>query len=101
MVVLVKSQRTDVSSFLTYCIFCNAEACQEGGEVIIINTWQENDQVVVTIKDTGTGINLEDVDLIFQPFYSTKSKVKGTEMGPSVSYGIIKKQDKGTYLHQS
>ena len=40
-------------------------------------------------KDTGTGINPENMEQIFQPFYSTKGEVKGTGLGLSVSHGII------------
>jgi hypothetical protein len=33
------------------------------------------------------------MELIFQPFYTTKPEVKGTGLGLSVSYGIIKSHD--------
>lgn len=67
-----------------------ADACQQPGGVITVSTWQENDQVAVAIKDTGIGIHPEMMDLIFQPFYTTKPAVKGTGLGLSVSYGIVK-----------
>lgn len=69
-----------------------ADACHLPGGVITIKTWQENaDMVATSIKDTGVGIQPSDVDMIFQPFYTTKPEVKGTGLGLSVSYGIIKK----------
>ena len=46
--------------------------------------------VATAIHDTGIGIRPEDVDMIFQPFYTTKPEVKGTGLGLSVCYGIIK-----------
>lgn len=68
-----------------------ADACHRPGGVITIKTWQENKEMVATaIKDTGIGIQPSDIDLIFQPFYTTKPEVKGTGLGLSVSYGIIK-----------
>jgi len=45
----------------------------------------------VAIKDTGVGINPEQMDQIFQPFHTTKGEARGTGLGLSVSYGIIKK----------
>lgn len=68
-----------------------ADACQRPGGVITIKTWQENaDMVALAINDTGIGIQPSDIDMIFQPFYTTKPEVKGTGLGLSVSYGIIK-----------
>lgn len=67
-----------------------ADACPQAGGVITISTRQEHDRVAVAIKDTGVGIKPEEMELIFQPFYTTKPEVKGTGLGLSVSYGIIK-----------
>lgn len=67
-----------------------ADACQQSGGVITVSTWQENDKVAVAIKDTGVGIAPERMEMIFQPFYTTKAEVKGTGLGLSVSYGIVK-----------
>jgi len=67
------------------------DACEKPNCVITVSTWQETDKVAVAIKDTGCGIKAENIDLIFQPFFSTKPEVKGTGLGLSVSYGIVKK----------
>lgn len=66
-----------------------ADACQKGGGIITISTRQEEDRVAVAIKDNGTGIESEKLDLIFQPFYTTKPEVKGTGLGLSVCHGIV------------
>jgi len=66
-----------------------ADACQQPGGVITVRTRQEGDRVAVAIKDTGIGIKPEEMELIFQPFYTTKPEVKGTGLGLSVSYGIV------------
>lgn len=67
-----------------------ADACHQDGGEITISTWQEDQRVAVAIKDTGTGIEPEKMDQLFQPFYTTKPGVKGTGLGLSVSDGIIK-----------
>jgi two-component system NtrC family sensor kinase len=72
-------------------LFINAiQAMEGGGELFIDASYdQEQDQVVLTIRDTGTGIKKEILPNIFDPFFTTKS-TKGTGLGLSVSYGIIR-----------
>jgi len=66
------------------------DACHLRGAMITINTRQDGDKVAVAFKDNGTGIKPEEMERIFQPFYTTKPAVKGTGLGLSVSYGIVK-----------
>jgi two-component system, NtrC family, sensor kinase len=72
-------------------LFINAiQAMPQGGE-LFINASRENANgfVIVTVRDTGTGIKKEVLPYIFDPFFTTKS-TKGTGLGLSVSYGIIR-----------
>ena len=52
---------------------------------------KEGDYVVLTISDTGTGISPDDLDKIFEPFY-TKRKMgrSGTGLGMAVVWGTVK-----------
>lgn len=45
--------------------------------------------VVLSVRDTGSGIPEDIKDKIFNPFFTTKEKGKGTGLGLSVTYGII------------
>ena len=53
------------------------------------------DKVVVSVSDNGTGIPMNVLDKIFQPFFTTKSTGEGTGLGLSLSYDIITKGHDG------
>ncbi|MBK9502325.1 MAG: ABC transporter substrate-binding protein [Leptospiraceae bacterium] len=50
--------------------------------------------VIISIKDTGSGISLDIKNKVFEPFFTTKEIGKGTGLGLAISYGIIE-QHKG------
>lgn len=48
------------------------------------------DYVVVTVSDTGKGIAAEDMDKVYEPFFTTKEVGEGPGLGLSMVYGFIK-----------
>jgi signal transduction histidine kinase len=72
-------------------LFINAiQAMPKGGDLFIsAGHDSETGNLILEVRDTGTGIPQEILPNIFDPFFSTKG-TKGTGLGLSVSYGIIR-----------
>ncbi|MGD0991934.1 MAG: ATP-binding protein [Gemmatimonadales bacterium] len=47
------------------------------------------DEVVIALSDTGKGIPRQDIQKIFEPFYTTKPQGRGTGLGLSICYSIV------------
>jgi two-component system NtrC family sensor kinase len=77
------------------------EAMPEGGKLTVTTRFdREKDRIEIRVSDTGPGIPEEDVERIFEPFYTTKAEGKGVGLGLSVAYGIIR-QHQGEIHFQS
>jgi two-component system NtrC family sensor kinase len=63
-------------------------AMPRGGKVLL-STSSESGDVVVRVRDTGTGIRPEHLGRIFEPFFTTKPDGKGTGLGLSIVQGIV------------
>ncbi|MGR3175673.1 MAG: response regulator [Candidatus Scalindua sp.] len=62
---------------------------RDGGSVSF-NTWSDEDNVFVSISDTGKGMSEDVKKKIFDPFFTTR-RPEGSGLGLSVTYGIIKR----------
>jgi polar amino acid transport system substrate-binding protein len=63
----------------------------DSGEITLTTAFDPSiNDVVLTVRDTGTGIDPEHLSHLVDPFFTTKREMGGTGLGLSVSAGIVK-----------
>ena len=83
-----KADRVQLQQVFMNLMLNGIEAMKDtGGELTIKSEATENEQLLISIKDTGVGLPTEQLDRIFSAFFTTKSQ--GTGMGLSISRTII------------
>lgn len=71
-------------------------AMPAGGELQIVTAPKKRDRregLAISVKDTGMGIARENLERVFEPFFTTRANDGGTGLGLSVSYGIVADHD--------
>jgi signal transduction histidine kinase len=83
--------RDSISQVVINLLANSIDCMPDGGKLIIESRLcNEHDLCVqFSISDTGFGINKEDVDKIYDPFFTTKGKGKGIGIGLAISKRII------------
>lgn len=78
-------------------LFINSLQAMTGGGTISINVGVAKDNFIrIDVKDSGKGIKPEQLEHIFEPFYTTKGVGRGTGLGLAVTYALVKKH--GGYI---
>lgn len=70
------------------------EAMPDGGILKIgMRLLEKEGEVEIRVSDNGIGINAEDLDHIYEPFFTTKKDGKGTGLGLAVVHGIVERHN--------
>lgn len=86
---LVMGNPSEIYEVLVNVIKNALEAMPEGGSLSIVPVIKDK-KIHLAITDSGIGISEENLQRVFQPFFTTKG-LKNSGLGLSSSYGIIKK----------
>lgn len=71
----------------------NAKDAMPNGGKLKLRTSYQDDEVLMEVQDTGTGIQPRVLDRIFEPFFTTKEYKLGSGLGLSVVQGLVESLD--------
>jgi signal transduction histidine kinase len=72
-------------------LLINAHQAIKGAGTVEIATRGDGTEVIIQVKDTGSGIHTDLLDRIWDPFFTTKSVGQGLGLGLAVTFNIIKR----------
>ncbi|MDT5273040.1 MAG: hypothetical protein QOH49_5226 [Acidobacteriota bacterium] len=88
---IIMGDAGELREVLVNMVFNAVDAMPDGG-TLTLSTHDGEDEVVLKVTDTGTGMGEDVRSRIFDPFFTTKGKA-GMGLGLSVSYGIIRRHE--------
>ncbi|MCI5147661.1 MAG: sensor histidine kinase, partial [Candidatus Electrothrix sp. AR3] len=91
---MVYADKDQLCQVVLNCLMNSADAVNsleqtDYGKIIMTTDLPEADRIRLRITDNGAGIEKDQVDNIFDPFYTSKEPGKGTGLGLSVSRSIM------------
>ena len=95
----IKTYKKELVQVIINLIKNSQEILQEKGpdtKIIFINEYIKNNNVILQICDNAGGIEEENINRIFEPYFTTKDEKNGTGLGLYISKVIVEKHLKGT-----
>lgn len=86
---LVKGNSNRLEQVVINLINNACQSLRSTDEKVTLSIFEENNTCIIEVLDEGEGINEQDLNNIFDPFYTTKREKGGTGLGLSISYNII------------
>jgi two-component system sensor histidine kinase HydH len=78
---------TDKMNQVFLNLFLNAIQAMEHGGELVVRTEKDRQTIIITIRDSGVGIEPENLNRVFDPYYTTKND--GTGLGLAMSSKIV------------
>lgn len=105
--MVIMADATQIDQILFNLVANARDAMPKGGKLLIATSQTDIDErfvhthgygkpgayAMVIVSDTGTGMDEATKEKIFDPFFSTKEVGRGTGLGLSTVYGIVKQHD--------
>ncbi|MEM9416218.1 MAG: PAS domain S-box protein [Planctomycetota bacterium] len=98
--IWIEGNRTELEQVLMNLTTNARDAMPESGSVDVVLA-QEAGQAILTVTDTGQGMTPDVMQRALDPFFTTKTRLKGTGLGLALVHGVIENHGGDVLLHST